>query len=635
MSRSKIAAYDGQSIDIYSKDNVYKASLYVDENGSLVVTGTGAGNDVIIGAVGVPADLIFEENSTISAQGTNTVTVGVNGDTFNLDVDGVTYKIDLSDSTSSYLILPKYSDNPSTPRESQIFYNSTTKKLSYYNGTEYVSCNTSNDGNNLLLGTPTDGDWTSGIGNFNSSTSITEAIDFHDEILSLIAPAKAGLLTSQALTLSNTTKYTVKIPSGLPAAWYADSISAGASVTDYVIDNSFTLTSPITSTSFHNGMYNSPQGTLELLIDDVSSSSISTTTTGNNGTLYISSVATYNSIWSKANAYANITQSSEGLKRYAFRHTLAGTSSVTNIRYDNSNPAATFASNPVVSELTPSWKYLSGIQYYGNGSTFKISFTANNLFNKAYNDTRVAAITMSPVGFATDNLNPGSVPAYTDQFVITDRTLTIANVVASLTPTITTTLYKATGTTVTYNNSLTKGVCSYGTVSTTTADTFFDEAQRLVLNTNTAWTSSNALTNGNAQVRCGTLQYPNTTEYNGFTGDQEYQRKFTKASASTGSITLTGVTYTQVSAYGSGDLNILLQLDTDGKFFDLGRPVGSNNGDGTGSSRANSLGGRSSGSGSVINFSFGTYSTANNSSQYRIIIIFKNSTRSITAITTA
>jgi hypothetical protein len=54
------------------------------------------------------------------------------------------------------------------------------------------------------------------------------------------------------------------VPTGLSSAWYDGGVSAGDTVTDYVVDNTFTLTSPSPTTEFYNGMYNAPGGTLQL-----------------------------------------------------------------------------------------------------------------------------------------------------------------------------------------------------------------------------------------------------------------------------------------------------------------------------------------------------------------------------------
>jgi hypothetical protein len=461
---------------------------------------------------------------------------------------------------------------------------------------------------------------------------VADALDVHDEILALIAPAKPGMLTAQTLTLTGTTRFNAKIPSGLTAAWYLDGKVAGDSISDYVIDNSFRLTTPSPSSAFYNGPYNDPQGTLELDGNSTVLDTLSTHTTGSSTYLTVTDVSVYNSIWSKANAYADITQATEGFIQYFLKHSVAGNSSGFAIRYDNTHPAPTFAVNPSITEGTVVAKWLSGIEYYGSGTTLSISFTANNLFNKCYHPTQVAAVTMTPAGFSQYSLNPASPPVYTAQFTVSGYTLTLNQAVASNSPSVRTTLYKPDGTTAYYDVTLARKVCTMGTVSTTTSDTFYDEAQRLVLNTLTAWTSTSALVSGNAQVRNGTLQYPDSTDYPGFTGNQEYQRNIAKSSASTGSLTFGNITYSQISPYNTGDLNVLLQLETDGQYFDLGRVVGSNNGNGDGTSRANSKGAVSSGSGGIVNWSFGTYSTFNNNNRYRVIIIFRNTNRTITSL---
>jgi hypothetical protein len=230
-------------------------------------------------------------------------------------------------------------------------------------------------------------------------------------------------------------------------------------------------------------------------------------------------------------------------------------------------------------------------------------------------------------------------PTYTDTFDKSGANVVLTTLDASNQKTmnkyLTVTLYKANGATTSSNASINRAICTYGTASTTTSDIFVDEAQRVVLNTTTAWTSSSALTNGNAQVRNGTLQYPDSGDYPGFTGDQEYQRFFYKTSASTGTLTFNGgFNISNVSPYGSGDLNILIYLDDDALYFDLGVAAGLG---GDGSSKANAIGGKNTGSSSnVLNWSIGTYTTgpvsSGNLGRYRLIIIFRNTNQTITSI---
>ena len=490
----------------------------------------------------------------------------------------------------------------------------------------------------ISTGDPTTGEWTDGIADITSSTSVTDSLYSLDELITAIAPAPAGLLTAQTLVLSGTTKYSAKLPSGLNSDWYKDGSVAGSTVTDYVIDNTFVVTTPDPTTRFKCGKASDPQGILSLKRDTISIDSYDLSLGMGSSTLItVNSIAAYNTIWSKANAYASITQSDEGHRGYTFSHPSAGESNSTSVRYDNVNTSPTFSSNPAVTEQTLVAKYLSGITHYGLNSIVRLNYTAAaGIFTKGYHPTTVSQITMNPTAIATNNQNPASTPAYGDTFVVSNLDLTL-NVASrsSNSPYIRVALFKPNGATSYYDVSLARRVCTYGTVSTTTTDAFFDEAQRLELNTNTAWTSSAALTNGNAQVRNGTLQFANSTDYPGFSGDQEYQRWIYKTSASTGAAVLTGILYSDIEPYGTGDLNVLLQLDTDGQYFDLGRVVGSNNGNGNGTTRANSKGARSSGSGTTINWSIGTYTTANNDNRYRIIIIFRNTNHSMTAISSS
>ena len=209
---------------------------------------------------------------------------------------------------------------------------------------------------------------------------------------------------------------------------------------------------------------------------------------------------------------------------------------------------------------------------------------------------------------------------------------------------LTVTLYKAGGGTSASNATIVRSINTYSTPSTTTSESFQDEAFRLVIGSGIAFTSTIDMANGNAQVRSGTLSYPLAadydTEYGGshsFTGDQEYQRYFYKTSASTGSLAFGGFTASNVAAYGTGNLNVLAYLESDNKWFDLGVQQGSNANDG--SSRAVAISAKTSTSSGTLNWSFGVYSTgvagAGNSARYRVVVIFRTNTYSMTSITSA
>jgi hypothetical protein len=352
----------------------------------------------------------------------------------------------------------------------------------------------------------------------------------------------------------------------------------------------------------------------------------------------------------KANAQITYTQTADGWEGHGISGTEAGETNRLDVWRDthsHSNPEPSFSVSPTAAEASPVSKYLSGINYYGLNSTFEVRFAAaSGIFNRCYNSSQVARV--SGTGMPNLNLSPESVPNYLDAFDRTGAnfvlaTLSIPNA-ASPNKHLTVTLYKAHGTTTTANAPINRAICTYGTVSTSTSDVFMDEAQRLVPGTTTAWTSSLALTNGNAQQKItgtnvASLQYPDANDYPGFTGEQEYQRFLYKTSASTGTITFGTLTADQISPYGTGDVNVLLYLDHDAVWFDLGVVQGANGNNG--SSRALAIPARVSAttSGNTVGFSLGTYTTGSTDSgnlgRYRLVVIFRTNVRTITSIASA
>jgi hypothetical protein len=105
-------------------------------------------------------------------------------------------------------------------------------------------------------------------------------------------------------------------------------------------------------------------------------------------------------------------------------------------------------------------------------------------------------------------------------------------------------------------------------------------------------------------------------------------------SAGAGTLTFSGFNpSSQLSAYGSGDLNVLLWLTDQGLYFDLGKQFGI--GGGNGLSKVNAISAQASSTGTAINWTLGTYSTGNevnHNGTYVVIIIFRNAVRSMTQI---
>ena len=370
-----------------------------------------------------------------------------------------------------------------------------------------------------------------------------------------------------------------------------------------------------------------------------------------NNNLKLTALATYNSIWTKANAQIlSYSQTTPGYEGYSIAHTENNQeTSIYEVWRDpwtQANPNPIHAQAATASTNAQTIKYLSGIGYYTTGTGFSVYFKgAAGIFSSCYNTTQIYAISATGLVTATGTT---SSPLYSGELDKTGPnhvrvTLNSANA-SSFNKYLTVTLYKAGGGTSNSNAIISRAINTYSTPSTTTSESFQDEAFRLIIGSGTAFTSNIDMANGNAQVRSGTLSYPLAadydTEYGGshsFTGDQEYQRYFYKTSASTGSLAFGGFTASNVAAYGTGNLNVLAYLEGDNKWFDLGVQQGSNANDG--SSRAVAISAKTSTSSGTLNWSFGVYSTgvagAGNSARYRVVVIFRTNTYSMTIITSA
>jgi hypothetical protein len=477
--------------------------------------------------------------------------------------------------------------------------------------------------------------------------SYSQSLSVLDSILGVLAPSKAGNLTGQNLTLSGNTLYTGILPSGLNnASWYLpQSKVAGDTITNLIVSGSYTLTSPDLSTRFNAGTF-ADQSTWGIatylkngvLVDTLPMTSGSFPATV--GSLTIGSVVLYNSLWAKANGNLTIVQTTQGFEYHQLSHTVAGTSNQSQFYFDDVNTTPTFATAPSNTVTSLVQKYLSGISYVGVGTTINVSYVgASGIFTKVYHPTAVSRI--SNGAMTTLNVNPSSVPDVADQFTVTNQaiTLNVAYSSGAVDGEIAVLLQKPNGANVSATvaiNTTYKRINTYGTVSTTTSDLFLDEAQRLIIGTSTPFDSTVSLANGEAQVRNGILVYGNV-DYPAKTGDQEYDRYITKASASSGIITFGAFLSADISSYATGSVNIFLLLEGDNIYFDLGRPFGSNNGTGSGNSRANSIGAMTSfPSSASIAFTFGTYNTAlnGNGNKYRIEIVFRDATKSMTSIAT-
>jgi len=555
----------------------------------------------------------------------------------------------------------------------------------YFNGTTWDRLGIGNTGEVLTVATGatkpewapsyTDGyfdTWTPGV------TTAADAFDDINELLALLAPAAPDGLGSTTLSISNSpTFYSAKVSANNSANWYQAGITTGSLITKYYVSGTLTLASFPTSKFFAGKAGDTASfGTVSHILYDstytagtaVSFIDLTTNPTPpyTLGTMRVTALGTTNTIWNKANANIQAyTQSTDGYAGNTLRWTPSsiGSSSET-IKYEvwkdtySTGGAATpsFSTSPANTVTTESFKYLSGLKYYKAGTSWQVTFVAaSGIFNRCYNATRVANI--QATGLSTINLTgeESGTPVYNATY---DRsglnyvtaTLDTSNQ-SSFNKYLTVGLYKVINSTSS-NTNIDYYINTYENISTAYNEYFQDEVFRLVNDSSgsgTAFSSLNNLSNSNAQVRSGTLRVPIQSEYNDqwggsandYSGDTifEYQRWFSKIGATkSGTLAFTGIATGDLYAYGtsgsgSTGLNLLIYLETDQVWFDLGIPVGLG---GTGINKSLAIGAKdlTNTSGSNIAWSLGsTYSTALNNNRYRVSIIFnKNSTKTITQI---
>lgn len=460
-----------------------------------------------------------------------------------------------------------------------------------------------------------------------------------DATINDIAPAKPPLLSALALGVT-ATQFQGKLPSGLPAGWYTE--NAPGDIVNGVI---YSASYNINALGFYVGKKNNPTtyGQLNYLLNAVVTDIVDMTIppgTGTDGVLTVTAVNVFNNFWESADAVVAVVQAGEGLATYRLVHTNSGSSTIVKTFWDDNAVAPSFAVALTATQNTKVSKWLSGIEYYGLGSTFNVSYSIANAFRKVY--VPVGLTTLALTGVTVPHtVDPSVTPAYTDTFVVTNHVLTLNDAnKASISPVLSVVYAKPNNANALNGNfniktGLGLGINTYGIVSTLVTDSFQDEAQRLNVTGLTAFVSTAALPNGEAQVRSGSLVYGNT-DYPAKTGNQQYTRRFNKAAANSGLIVFGGLNVANIAPLGTGSINVLLILETENRWFDLGRPFGSNNGTGSGVDAANSRGGRVSLVGANnLNWTIGTFTTSNNSNRYRLLIIFRDATYSITSLTTS
>ena len=556
------------------------------------------------------------------------------------------------------------------------------------------------------IGEPTDGSYEDGLLEWNFETKINDALDDLNEVLRDLAPPRP--LSLDGLTLAfNQTYRTAKVAAGVN--W--NGASDGSTLNNIITTNDITATSPSAADAFGvanettliahyrndptgawveaanfdivANFHQEPNGSRPPVqnltgwntlgnckIDDGTPAAPSTGgsgngytqlnfTSGGGGYLRITEVATYNdfSLWQKMNAHIRFNSLPAGYNALKMIHNYRDDLRETNVRevyYDDAfgQSLNTIASTVVTEGSTLNHRFLSGVKYYDQGTTFNVAFTFGNLFNKTYATSQVASISMS--GCSGNNFVPtdgdgiDGIPNYNDNFIITAANagankLTVNNNTYQ-------TNARATATAIhPYKSNINSQspaenrlLHSYDGRSTAIKEDWLDEDYRIPLsfdsdNISTAlngfgWDSEATLEAGNLLAYNQTLRYANLNlsgtlpagnpNMSANSGAQQYVRGFQVNASTNTQMIIPGISVGDVSPVGTGDINIEVKLPTQTGWLDVGSPF--NGGTFSGSDGDGCQVGSSSGS--TFNLTFGTNSTANSGNRIYVRITFRTAT---------
>ena len=474
-------------------------------------------------------------------------------------------------------------------------------------------------GGDVPIGDPTlPAVWPDGFfDTWTSATRLADALYDISVVIKDIIPPQPTSLLGLAVDVSAAV-IAAKLSSGLSGTWY-DYHSAGDTI-NLTANTAYSVSTTNPSNAFYVGKDNAPStfGVLQLnrsgaVLDTID---LATTTTGIYTTVVLSQ---HNTFWRKGQATANITYSADGSVAWKYNYSLSGDSATAILYHDVAQLAPAFSVLPSVSASPAVYRWLSGIQYYNTGTVFLVSFTAAvGIFDRVYHPTAVAEIDCPGASVLTP-VNPATVPAYNDSFVVTNQAVSPFYVdFIDLTPEITVTLRKPYSS-VSASTSLSYGIFRGTSTATNTYEDFKSESYRWKNTTTPSWNSVTLLVNGEAQVKPAVLMYPDAGQYPGFSGSQVYYRPFTfSVPKSNGTLRISGPA--DIAPAGTGNINVEIYLENDAVWLDLGRNFGDLNGCRTGKS------------GNDYSYTLGVYSTALNNNRYIMRVTLRNSNETITAI---
>lgn len=540
----------------------------------------------------------------------------------------------------------------------------------------------------IVIGTPTDTDWTDGVHSWSTTTTVADALDDCNETLSYLAPDDAGSLAGN-LTASGTTKYKARLSSG-GGQNYKDGQTAGDTTSAVITDCTFTLRHINSATTFNKAdegytRWYKAVGTATYSVQNTiihtaafnetnrtGSQSASSVAAFSSGALSVTYVGMYNSFpkWQRGNAEIAITSAllSQGYNKIKMTRECGFTTQESN---DYEVWVDSQGSTPVIgtahiTEDTGAFRWLSGVKMYWKGSTWDVSLAyASAWCDNVYDDVTIFRITSTDSLLGNDTsidyddagvTGASTPPAIGDTLYISAFATTTTNSASrSMDARLRITCYNAYGSSDTADTPSSNIMVDTTDSTSTTVYEYFDDENYRVPDTidfdcadytlTGLWTSTAALTDGDAQVWNGVLQFPSidftagylptgqTADYSGFTtAGQTYYRAFYEDGGtphSEGQIELGNIGSADVAAVSAtGNVHVEIKLPGETGWLDLGKPY-----DGGTFSGSDGDGCRSSQTGDDWYWTVGaTASTTNSGDRYYIKITLYTTSVTLTQV---
>jgi hypothetical protein len=409
---------------------------------------------------------------------------------------------------------------------------------------DFVEFNFSS-GDAIDIGLPSDGDYLDGYyNNWTANVKISDALDDLNVGLLDVASDPAGDLSGD---LVGPTLFSGKFSNGLPnaAQWMPDGILPGDTLTNITDGASITLTQDNLSTSFDAGRkFDYPSdlsgkayawkvsGAVTFPGIATSERDLSDTTggVGTTGILEIIDISIYEDLHVKANTRIVDSSIVEGYNQYKLSADNVGETNTFPVYYTGvSFPDQSFSVNPSVTENTIVLNRLSGVDYYGVGSTFNVTYTADELYSPVYAVANQSVV--EATYFNTTNVNKAGIPNYNDQLVVNEVLTVLSNLdTGQIVGDGTVTLYKPNKTDVVETFSIgTKPINTHSVLSTAQIEYFLDENKRYESHLIQSWDSNNVFTDTEAQLETqnGRLIDPrHSGNYPTYTATTNYYRRY-------------------------------------------------------------------------------------------------------------